>query len=351
MMIIDFHTHYLAREHLQMHTTNPDGRVVGASIHGEGKDAIMEANGIPIGSTCNPEDFYHLAARLERMERSGVDMHVLSPPPFMCFTEIPATEAARLTREQNEAIAAVVQQYPTSFRGLGVAPVQDADSAVVEIAYLMDTLKLDGVELLTHIGGKNLDSPDLDPVWQALDAREALVFLHPNTVLGEERLTRYYLLNLLGNPVETAQALACLMFGGVFERYPHIHFLAAHGGGVAPFVIGRWQHAAQVRPELAHLSTSPLELLRHTYVDSIVHGVPELQYLIDILGAERIVLGSDFPFDMGVQEPVALFGASLAEGVRHKILADHQDLLRIGGVKEGRSLQVTVRNEAEKERS
>src|SRR5262249_31119958 len=152
---------------------------------------------------------------------------------------------------------------------------------------------------------------------------------HPNYVLGAERLSRYYLMNLLGNPVETAVALASLMFGGVFGRFPHIHFLAAHGGGVAPFVIGRWEHAARVRPELAHLLTSPPELLRHIYVDSIVHGAPELLYLIEKLGAEHIVLGSDFPFDMGVQDPVALFGASLAEDVRQQILAGHQALLRM----------------------
>jgi aminocarboxymuconate-semialdehyde decarboxylase len=143
-----------------------------------------------------------------------------------------------------------------------------------------------------------------------------------------ERLTRYYLTNLLGNPVETAVALASLIFGGVLDRFPRIRFLAAHGGGVAPFVIGRWEHAARVQPELAHLSASPLELLRRIYVDSIVHGTPELLSLIEMLGAERIVLGSDFPFDMGTWEPTTLFGAKLPENVRQQILAGHQALLQ-----------------------
>jgi aminocarboxymuconate-semialdehyde decarboxylase len=325
-MIIDFHAHYLAREHLQMHAKTPDGRIVGSSIRGQGKDAIMETNGIPLGTSCKPEDFYDLAARLEFMAATEVDVEVLSPPPFMSFTEIPGSEAAKLVREQNEAIAEVVRLYPVSFRGLGVAPVQDAESAVTEIAYLMDTLRLAGVEILTQIAGKNLDQPDLDPVWQALDARGAVVFIHPLEVLGAERLTQYYLRNLLGNPAETAVALASLMFGGVFERFPHIRFLAAHGGGVAPFVIGRWEHAAQVRPELAHLPASPLALLRHTYVDSLVHGAPELRYLIEILGADRIVLGSDTPFDMGTRDPVALFRTTLPDELRQRILAGHQNL-------------------------
>ena len=326
-MIIDFHAHYLAQEHLQMHEKTGAGHVVGAGLRKQGNDLSIEANGIPLGrNTCKPEDFYDLTTRLEFMSASGIDMQLLSPPPFMSFTDVAGATAARLTREQNEAIAQVVRQYPTFFRGLGAVPFQDAEIAVAEIAYLMDTLKLSGVEILTYMAGKNLDSPDLDPIWQALDERHALVLIHPNDVLGSERLTKYYLRNLLGNPVETALALACLIFGGVIDRFPHIRFIAAHGGGAAPFLIGRWKHGAQVRPELAHLSASPLDLLRRVYVDSIVHGASELLYLIEIMGAERIVLGSDAPFDMGLQRPAALFGATLSDDQRLSILAGHQSL-------------------------
>ena len=328
-MIIDFHTHYLAQEHLQMHVKTPNGRVNGSSLRGQGKDAIAEANGVPLGSACNPEDYYNLAARLERMAATGVDMQVLSPPPYMAFPDISGSEAAPLIREQNEAIASVVRQYPASFRGIGMAPLQNVTSAVAEIVYLMDTLQLGGIEILTQIAGKNLDAPELDPVWQALDERQAIVLIHPNAVLGMERLTKYYLMNLLGNPVETALALASLMFGGVLDRFPHIRFLAAHGGGIAPFVIGRWEHGAHVRPELAHLSASPLELLRHIYVDSIVHGAAELLYLIEMVGVEHIVLGSDFPFDMGVQDPAALFGAAIPGATRTRILNGSPELTKI----------------------
>jgi aminocarboxymuconate-semialdehyde decarboxylase len=328
-MVIDFHAHYLAREHFEMHAWTAEGRLVGSRMRGQGKEVILEANGMLMGSACKPEDLHDLALRLEFMEQSGIDMQVLSPAPYMGFTEIAGSEAAGLTREQNEAIAAVVQQYPDSFRGLGVAPYQDAEIAIKEIAYAMDTLGLIGVEIVTHIAGKNLDHPDLEPIWQALDTRGAVVLLHPNHILGVERLTRYYLVNLLGNPVETALALASLAFGGVFERYPRIRFIAAHGGGVAPLVIGRWEHAATVRPELAHLRSSPLALLRHSYVDSIVHGAQELLYLIEVLGAERVVLGSDFPFDMGASTPVSLFGAPLTNDVRQQILVGHRALLEL----------------------
>nr|BBH93226.1 amidohydrolase [Thermogemmatispora argillosa] len=326
-MIIDFHAHYLAREHLQMHARAPDGRMLGCRWRGQGTDAVLETGGVPLGSACRPEDFYDLDARLELLATAGVDLQVLSPPPFMAFYELPGAEAAPLLREQNEAIATVVRRYPDSFHGLGLAPLQDPARAVEEIAYLMDQLQLAGIEMLTRVNDWNLDAPELEPVWQALDARRALVFIHPLEVLGAERLTRYYLRNLLGNPAETAFALASLLFGGVVERYPQIRFLAAHGGGVAPFVIGRWQHGARVRPELAHLRASPLTLLRRIYVDSLVHDGEALRYLVSVLGAERVVLGSDLPFDMGTRTPVALFGAELAPPERLQILSGHADLL------------------------
>ncbi|WP_376794909.1 amidohydrolase family protein [Thermogemmatispora sp.] len=326
-MIIDFHAHYLAREHLEMHAQAPDGRILGARWRREGRETVLETGGQPLGSACQPEEFYDLDRRLELLARAGVDLQVLSPPPFMAFYELPGAEAAPLLREQNEAIAAVVHRYPRTFHGLGLAPLQDPERAVEEIAYLMDRLQLAGVEILTRVNAWNLDAPELEPVWQALAARQALVFIHPLEVLGAERLTRYYLRNLLGNPAETAFALASLLFGGVVERYPQIRFVAAHGGGVAPFVIGRWQHGARVRPELAHLGETPLALLRRIYVDSLVHGAQPLRYLVALLGAERVVLGSDWPFDMGTREPVALFGAGLAPQEQQCILQGHTDLL------------------------
>jgi aminocarboxymuconate-semialdehyde decarboxylase len=326
-MIVDFHAHYLAREHLQMHARAPDGRILGARWRGEGPEAILETGGIPLGSACRPEEFYDLDARLELLATAGVDLQVLSPPPFMAFYELPGTEAAPLLREQNEAIAAVVRRYPHSFHGLGLAPLQDPARAVEEIAYLMDRLHLAGIEILTRVNAWNLDAPELEPVWQALDARQALVLIHPLEVLGAERLTRYYLRNLLGNPAETAFALASLLFSGVVERYPQIRFVAAHGGGVAPFVVGRWQHGAQVRPELSHLRQTPLDLLRRLYVDSLVHGAEPLRYLVTLLGAERVVLGTDLPFDMGTRVPTALFEAELEPQVRQQILSGHVDLL------------------------
>ncbi len=139
-MIVDFHAHYLAQEHLNMHARTPEGLTLGSSIHGQGKGAVLEANGRVLGHACEPEDFYDLSRRFELMSESGVGMEVLSPPPYMSFTGLLAQEATKLIREQNEAIAEVVHLYPDHFRGLGMAPFQDAATAVPEIVYLMDKL-------------------------------------------------------------------------------------------------------------------------------------------------------------------------------------------------------------------
>jgi aminocarboxymuconate-semialdehyde decarboxylase len=326
-MVIDFHAHYLAPEHLTMQATTPEGRVVGSGLRGSGSTAMLEANGFPMGSAATPEGYSNLDLRLEQMAAMGIDMQVLSPPTYMMFLEIAARDAARLDREQNEAIAEAVRRHPTALAGLGVIPYQDAEVAVREIAHLMDELGLLGVQIPTQVTGWNLDDPQLDPVWQALNARDALVFVHPNEVLGRERLDRYYLWNLIGNPTETAVALASLMFGGVIERFPRIRFLAAHGGGSAPYLLGRWEHAARIRPDLAHLSATPRELFKRVYVDSVVHGPGELRYLIEVIGAERILLGTDVPFDMGVADPVALYGANLPGDAVERIRRGHQELV------------------------
>jgi aminocarboxymuconate-semialdehyde decarboxylase len=326
-MVIDFHAHYLASEHLTMQATTPEGRVVGSGVRGSGNTATLEANGFPMGTAATPGGYSDIELRLERMAAAGIDMQVLSPPTYMMFLELAARDAARLDREQNEAIAAVVRRHPTAFAGLGGVPYQDSVVAVQEIAHLMDELGLLGVQVPTQVNGWNLDDPELEPVWAALNARDALVFIHPNEVLGRERLDRYYLWNLIGNPTETAIALASLMFGGVIERYPRIRFVAAHGGGSASYLLGRWEHAARVRPDLAHLSATPRELFNRVYVDSIVHGPGELSYLIDVIGVERILLGTDAPFDMGVSDPVALYGANLPGDAVEQILRGHQELV------------------------
>ena len=328
-MVIDFHAHYLAYEHMHMHSRTPEGQIVGANRHGEGKELVLESNGAPLGSSCQPEAFYNLPLRLDVMEQNGVDMQVLSPPPFMTFTEIAAPVAAHFAREQNEAVAAAIRQYPDALRGLGIAPWQDPALAIQELTYVLDTLELSGVEMVTQIAGKTLDDPALDAIWRELDTRHALILLHPYRALGTERQARSINRNVPGNTVEMALALVCLAFGGVFKRFPHIRFLAAHGGGMTPFAVGCWEHAAE-HTELAHLRSSPLALLRHCYADSIVHGTHELRYLIEILGAERVVLGSDFPFNMGTSQLAALFDASLDATTRRQILSGHTGLLVAG---------------------
>lgn len=319
-IVVDFHTHYLAREHFRMSERTPGGHPVGSSLVHTDNEASLQANGVLIGSTLNPELYYNLDLRMSTMAAMSVAMQLLSPPAYMLFDELPVEVAAKLLREQNEAIAAVVRSHPQSFRGLGAIPFQDKGMALAEINYLMDVLGLEGIIINTQVGPKHLDHPDFEPIWQALDQRQAVIFIHPNMIPRRDLLKRYYLDSLVEEPVAIAIALAHLMFGGVLERYAAIRFVAAYGGGVVPMLLGRWSLGALVRPELAHLTHSPRDLFRRVYVDSLVHGSAELRYLIDMIGANRIVLGTDFPFDMGVQKPNELFGADITNTMRRQIL-------------------------------
>jgi len=155
------------------------------------------------------------------------------------------------------------------------------------------------------VAGKNLDSPELEPVWATAAELDAFILVHPINVAGADRLSSYYLTNLIGNPLDTTIAAACLTFSGVLERYPKLKFCLAHGGGFVPYQAGRFVHGWQVRTEpKKKLAKPPTESLKRFYFDTIVHSKDALEFLVGIAGAERVLLGSDYPFDMGMADGV-----------------------------------------------
>ena len=186
-------------------------------------------------------------------------------------------------------------------------------------------LGLAGVEIETQVGGSNLDDARLLPFFARAAELGAVVFLHPFAVLGGERLRSFYLSNLIGNPTETAVAVASLIFGGVLERCPDLKIVCAHGGGSTPALCGRWDHGTRVRPELEHLKLLPSEALRRFYFDSLTHSPGALELLVRSVGADRVVLGSDYPWDMG--DPAAVRHIEDAEFLsaaeRRMILGDN----------------------------
>ena len=170
----------------------------------------------------------------------------------------------------------------------------------------MRKLALKGAQIGSNVNGRNLDDPALEPVWAQAAALGAFILIHPVGVAGAERLKSYYLANLIGNPVDTTIAAASLVFGGVMERFPSLKICLSHGGGFVPYQADRWVHGWQVRGEpKVNLKISPQASLRRFYYDTIIHAPEPLAFLVETVGADRVMLGSDFPFDMGSSDPHA----------------------------------------------
>jgi aminocarboxymuconate-semialdehyde decarboxylase len=291
-MNIDFHFHHTPRFFLdELRGENPWRK----SVTGEGAQLRMHVGSMEMA--ISPEH-WDVAATLRAMDDRRIDVAVMSPTPLLFHTQWPAELVLPLHRRVNDALAAIAREHPRRFAPLGTVPLQDARIAAAELERCM-ALGLAGVEVETNVAGRNLDDPQLRPFFAAAAELGAIVFFHPLAVLGAERLRAHYTSNLIGNPTDTAVAVAHLIFGGVLDAFPDLRIVCAHGGGSTPALCGRWNHGAAVRHELAHLKRTPQDALRQLYFDSLTHSPAVLALLAETVGADRIVLGSDFPYDMG----------------------------------------------------
>ncbi len=300
-MIIDLHAHYVPRSFME--AIDKEGAPSGATIRRDGPDPTMILGGRPYGPITR--HYYETKPRLADMNRAGVDMQVLSlNPPRVDWAD--AELGARLARLYNDELAATVAAQPDRLAGLATVPLQSVPAATEELERAIRQLGLRGVYIGSNIGGKDLDHPDLFPFLAKAEALRAPVFIHPLDVLGVERLRAYYLHNGLGNPYETALAAARLIFGGVLDRLPRLQVCLGHAGGALPFLIGRLDRVYKVREEAKkRLRRAPSAYLRRFTFDTITHHAPGLRYLIDLVGPDRVALGSDYRFDMGLLDPAA----------------------------------------------
>lgn len=251
-------------------------------------------------------DLHDLDHRLATMDRGRVDVQLFSSWIDLTAYSLPADHGARYARLFNERLAATVQAAPDRLRGLCTAPLQDGTRAAAELRHAVTQLGMVGVEIATTVDGRDLDDPDLDPFWGVAAELRCPVVIHPYRSLAGRNVSRYFLNNLVGNPAESTIAMGHLIFGGVLERFPDVRFVMVHGGGFVPWQSGRWNHGFEAVPGPTHqrLSTSPGELLRRVYFDTVMHDPRLLAYLLDWAGPERVVLGSDYPFPMGDLTPV-----------------------------------------------
>ncbi|WP_280900668.1 MULTISPECIES: amidohydrolase family protein [unclassified Streptomyces] len=254
------------------------------------------------------------ALRLAAMDAQGVEVQLVSPSPSHYHYWADEETAEKVYRLANEATAAHCSAAPDRLRGLGLVPLQHPRQAVRALEHAMDQGLL-GVEISSHAPGRELSDPAYEPFWARAEETDAIVFLHPFGCTLDERLDRWYLSNTVGQPVENAVALSHLIFSGVLDRHPDLKLIAAHGGGYLPTHIGRSDHAWQTRPDAgagcAHL---PSSYLRRLYFDSLVHDPHVLRELVRAAGPDRVLLGSDFPFDMGTEDPLgALRAAGLTD--------------------------------------
>jgi aminocarboxymuconate-semialdehyde decarboxylase len=261
-----------------------------------------------------PRGAWDLERRLQDMERYGLDRQVVAVCPQTLIYGAEPVAALAVAQIQNDQIAAMCAAHPLKFAGLATAPMQAPELAAVELTRAMREKRLGGAMIGSNIKGMNLDDPSLEPFWAAADALSALIMVHPVHVAGADRQKDYYLKNIVGNPIDTTIAAACLVFGGVIARYPRITFLMAHGGGFTPYQAGRFVHGWNVRgePRSRH-GGHPAESLSKLVYDTILHAPEPLRFLIDTAGPERLVLGTDYPFDMGQYDIVTVLrGLGLA---------------------------------------
>jgi aminocarboxymuconate-semialdehyde decarboxylase len=258
--------------------------------------------------------------RLRQMAESGVDVQVVSLIPSQYYYWAAEGLAADIVAAANEYLADLARSRPGRLAGLAAVSLQHPRLAAGQLELAMGRLGLRGAEISTSAAGREFSDPYFEPFWEAAEHLGALVFIHPWGCSLEDRLAPYYLGNVIGNPAETTLALSHLIFGGVLDRHPGLRICAAHGGGYLPYYAGRSDHAWEVRPESRTTARPPSAYLRDLYYDSLVYQGPTLAHLVQTVGAGRVLLGTDYPFDMGVTDPLdRLAAAGLDDGARAAI--------------------------------
>jgi len=273
--------------------------------------------------------------RLADMDRMGIDVQAISLPPYQLSYWAEPELGRSVARKLTEFLVETAAKAPDRFVTLGTIPLQHPAFAVAELEHCIKGLGMRGVEILTHVEGRELSRAGLDPFFAKAEELGALIFIHPDGFTHGERFQEHYFLNLVGHPIENTLAIGHLVFDGVLDRYPGLKVCVAHGGGYAPAYAGRFDHGWHARPDCRQrISEPPSSYMKKLYFDTVVFEPDQLAFLIRKYGADHILLGTDYPYDMGEADPVGLIA-------RVDGLSD-QDRAAVGGLNAARLLGIEV---------
>jgi len=301
-MNIDFHSHYLPQNFPEL-VCDIAGR-----YEPQISDGPRGSKLITVGAhyfAPHTVELYDLDEKMLTMDRTDIEIQVLSAPPYAFLYWADPEVALSMARALNDALSDAVQSEAARFVALASVPLQAPEAAAAEVERAVSQLGMKGVAIGASVYGRPLSTPELRPFFQKVQDLGVPIFLHPTNTPMTDLMPDFYLSNLVGYPTETALAAAHLMFGGVLEMFPHLHICLAHGGGTFPALLGRLRHGARVRPEIrGTTANAPMDLARRFYYDSLTHSVRALHFLVAMVGCDRLLLGSDYPFDMRDRDPV-----------------------------------------------
>jgi aminocarboxymuconate-semialdehyde decarboxylase len=316
----DMHAHILEKETVaRLNEATPEAQVSLVDTDDEYSD--LTVRGVTYRKF--PRGGWDVDRRLADMARYGFDRQLLAVTPQTMLHDIAAEPGLLVSQVQNDAITARVRAMPDRFLGLATLPMQAPELAAEELGRAMTEGGLSGAMIGSNTNGRNLDDPALDSLWAEAERLGAFMLIHPVKVAGIDRQRDYYLQNFIGNPLDTTIAAACLVFGGVLERHPDLKIVLSHGGGFVPYQAARWIHGWAERDEAkVRLKGEPGPSLDRLYYDAILHDGAPLQYLVDWAGSDRVMLGSDYPFDMGQYDLLGVIDdLRLTDGQRRDVLA------------------------------
>jgi aminocarboxymuconate-semialdehyde decarboxylase len=297
-MNIDLHNHVIPPTIVDAITRDP--RRYGTSIEERDGRRYFDVHGRPAELQ---KAFYDIDCKIEWMDRAGVDVAAISVGPPIYFYWLSPEVGLEAARLANDGIAQMVAQRPQRLRGMAHLPMQDPDAAVAELERVVQEHGFRAVEMGTSIEGRPLADPRFRKVLKTIEQLGCFIFAHPYQCLAEGGMDEYYLRNFIGFPLDTTLMVAHLMYSGALDELAELRILLAHGGGYVPYQIGRFIYGFEVRPEpKAKTHTSPAALLRRFYFDALTHDAQAARHLIDRVGADRVVIGSDHPFDMGPKD-------------------------------------------------